>query len=250
MRNLILLFFVAAISCAPKSEKAVSEVGEGIVFKTDSLVKEVCVGENCANLSLTWPVASGAASAEKINAAIADQLAWLVQTGEAIAPLDTLIRDYFGSFREFKTEFPDSPGGWEIEAKGEVSYHSDRTLSIYFSQFTYLGGAHPNSSVSFLNFDAASGEALSDDRLILDDSALFQQVEKKFREFHEVAEGTGIAEDGRFFLPETGFFLGSAKGFKDGKFRVIYVPYEIGPYVMGYTELEFSREELGDLVRW
>lgn len=250
MRKLILLFFVVAISCTPKPESAISNTEEELVFKTKSITKEVCVEENCAKLSLSWPVASGPTAAEKINAAIQDQVTLFVQTGEEIAPLDTLIEDYFRTYKEFKADFPDSHGGWEIEGEGEVTYHSDSILSIYFSQFSFLGGAHPNSSVSFLNFDAVSGEVLSDEHLILDEFALFQRAEKKFREFHEVADGTSIAEDGRFFLPETGFFLANAMGFKDGKFWVIYVPYEIGPYAMGYTELEFTPEELSGIIRW
>jgi hypothetical protein len=44
--------------------------------------------------------------------------------------------------------------------------------------------------------------------------------------------------------------LANAIGFKDNKFWVIYIPYEIGPYVLGYTELDFSREEVAKLVRW
>lgn len=250
MRYLILLFFLAAISCTPKSPNSEPIADAKMVFETDSLQKETCVGEACAKLRLSWPVATGPKYAEKFNEAIQGQMAFLVQTGESVAPLDTLINSYFRSFEDFKSEFPDSYGGWEIEAKGEIAYQSDSTLSIYFTQFSFLGGAHPNSVVSFLNFDPRNGEVLSQDRLILDEAKLFNLTEKKFREFHEVAEGVSIRDDGRFFLPETGFFLANAMGFKDGKFWVIYAPYEIGPYVMGYTELEFTKEELGNLVRW
>lgn len=251
MRNLILLVFWAAFSCVPKAENAASVPETPVIFKSDSLNRETCVGENCAKLKLSWPVASGPEASDKINEAIRGQMASLIQTGEnSAAPLDTLIQDYFKSFEDFKAEFPDSFGGWEIEAEGQVSYESDSTLSIYFTQFSFLGGAHPNSSVSFLNFDTRSGEALSDDRVILDEPAFFKLTEKKFREFHQVTEGMSLEDDGRFFLPETGFFLANAKGFKDGKFWVIYQPYEIGPYVMGYTELEFSAEELKGIVRW
>jgi len=195
-------------------------------------------------------VASGPELTENINRVIRDQMALLVQTGEDAAPMDTLVSKFFQSYKEFKSDFPESSGGWEIQAEGEVSYESDSTLSIHFTQFNFMGGAHPNSSVSFLNFDPESGEVIGDDRLVADDSLLFQKVEKKFREFHQVAEGVSLEEDGRFFIPETGFYVAGAKGFKDGKFWVIYQPYEIGPYVLGYTELEFSKEELGDLVRW
>jgi hypothetical protein len=38
-------------------------------------------------------------------------------------------------------------------------------------------------------------------------------------------------------------------GFSGDKFRLIYIPYEIGPYAMGYTELDFSLVELKLIVR-
>lgn len=245
---LVLLFVV--FSCTPKSEVASSSLEEELTFKTTSLSKEECVNDDCAKLNLHWPVASGPEQAGNINRVISDQMSLLIQTGEDSAPLDTLVSGFFRSYREFKSEFPESAGGWEIEAEGLVSYNSDSTLSIYFTQFNYMGGAHPNSSVSFLNFDPQSGEVIGDDRLVADDSLFFQKVEQKFKKFHEVEEGVSLEEDGRFFLPETGFFVAGAKGFKDGKFWVVYQPYEIGPYVMGYTELEFTKDELGDLVRW
>jgi hypothetical protein len=257
MRYFVLLLLSVAFSCAPKtegvsgdSEDSAALQAEPLTFKIDSLNKEVCVGENCAKIRLLWPVASGSKAADNINAVTRDQLALLMQTGEDAAPLDTLIRDFFKTFKDFKTEFPDAGGGWEIEAEGQVSYQSDSTLSIRFSQFNFMGGAHPNSSVSFLNFDPRTGEFLGDDQVILDESVLFEKVEQKFRAFHQVAEGKSLKEDDRFFLPEIGFFVADAKGFKDGKFWVIYQPYEIGPYVMGYTELEFSPEELKGIVRW
>ncbi|WP_431012717.1 DUF3298 domain-containing protein, partial [Rahnella sp. PAMC25617] len=56
-------------------------------------------------------------------------------------------------------------------------------------------------------------------------------------------------EEAGFFLPETGFFLPNAMGYENGKFMLIYIPYEIGPYVMGYTELEFELKDLEGTVR-
>lgn len=249
MRYLIVFCLMATLSCAQRSQTTSGEKVE-LSFGLDSLVKEVCAGDNCASMRLVWPVASGADAADQINLAVSEQVAFLVQTGETVAPLDSLVKDYFASFESFKADFPDAPGGWEINAEGEVSYRSDSTLSLFFTQSSYLGGAHPNSFVSFLHFDPATGEVLGEDRLILDERALASLAEKKFREVHEVVEGVSLEEDGRFFLPETGFFLANAKGFKEGKFWLIYVPYEIGSYAMGYTELEFTREELGDIVRW
>lgn len=250
MRILVSFVLILLTSCTSKPTSQETEIETPLSFRTETLEKESCVGENCAKLKLSWPVASGNDAADNINLAIEEKMSFMVQTGEDIAPLDSMIARYFRSFESFKKDIPDSYGGWEIEATAEVSYQSDSTLSIYFSQFSFLGGAHPNSMVSFLNFDPKTGDALSDDRLILNETEVFNLTEQKFTKYHEVENGVNLVDDGRFFLPETGFFLANAIGFKDDKFWVIYIPYEIGPYVLGYTELEFSKEELGQMVRW
>lgn len=253
MKWIFGILVMVLISCGKKEPVQIVGLSENseLTFRTDSLIQESCVGENCAKLRLVWPVAEGDRRSGQINKVVEEQLIFLMQYGEDVSvSLDSMVRDYFTSFQSFKAEFPDSYGGWEIDAEGVVSYQSDNTISIYFTQFNYLGGAHPNSLVTFLNFDSRTGEFLSTDRLILDEVKLVNLAEQKFRAYHEVEEGKSLVDDGRFFLPETGFFLANAMGFRDGKFLIVYVPYEIAPYVMGYTELEFSREELGDVVRW
>jgi hypothetical protein len=250
MKIFLIPLFLVLISCSKPSSKQLIEAENSLTFRTETVEKESCVGENCAKLKLSWPVASGGEAADKINQAIDDQMSFLLQTGENFAPLDTMISAFFKSFEEFKNDFPDSFGGWEIEATGEVSYLSDSTLSIHFSQYNFMGGAHPNSMVTFLNFDPNTGDALSVDRLILEQTTFFDLTEMKFSAYHEVGNGVNLIDDGRFFLPETGFFLANAMGFKNDKFYVIYVPYEIGPYAMGYTELEFSKEEVPTELRW
>lgn len=247
------LVIVLLFSCGKKGNSEVVSSAEKseLTFRLDSMVRESCVGGSCAKLRMVWPVAMGDSKASEINRTIQEQMAFFLQfEEEAQGTLDTLVAGYFDSFQEFKSEFPDSYGGWDIEVEGLVSYRSDNTVSIYFSQFSFLGGAHPNSLVVFLNFDAETGEYLSSDRLILNENKVFSLAEQKFREYHEVEAGKSLMNDDRFFLPETGFFLANATGFRDGKFWVVYVPYEIGPYVLGYTELEFTKEELGDAVRW
>ncbi|MFT4857347.1 MAG: hypothetical protein ACI942_002734 [Planctomycetota bacterium] len=63
-------------------------------------------------------------------------------------------------------------------------------------------------------------------------------------------ENITLEESGLFFLAETGFFLPNAMGFSGDKFQLIYRPYEIGSYAMGYTELESSLDELKGIVRF
>ena len=250
MKWIFGVFILFLVSCEGGTR---SEMGseEALTFQQDSLIRKACVGEACARLRLIWPVAEGGYNAVKINEVIQDQLLGFMQVGEEPwTNLDSAATHFLTSFKEFKEEFPDSNGAWEIEVNGNLSYESDSTFSFFFEQYNYLGGAHPNSSVAFLNFERKSGEYLSTDRLLLDQAKVIMLAERKFRLYHQVEEGVNLQDDGRFFLPETGFFLANAMGFKEGKFWIIYVPYEIGPYALGYTELEFTREELGDAVAW
>lgn len=250
MRILVFLLLLPFFSCAQR-ETATSESPEkSLAFGLDSLKAEKCFGENCATLRLVWPVAQGG-NAERINQTIHDQVNKYVMFGdELIMTRDSLISGYFKMYEEQMREFPDAPWGYEIDVEGKLSYRSDSTVSLHFGWMTFLGGAHPNHGEDFLNLDRATGEYLSLDRLVRDQQGLKVLAEKKFREFHEVAEGVRLEDDGRFFLPETGFFLANAMGFDSDKFWIVYVPYEIGPYAMGYTHLGFTKEELGDLVRW
>ncbi|MDX5339816.1 MAG: DUF3298 and DUF4163 domain-containing protein [Cyclobacteriaceae bacterium] len=253
MRHLFYPAFILwALACAPKKTELAEDSGpQTLTFSLDSLVLENCVEGDCANLRLVWPMASGPEKSSLINAKIKEAVTGMMMIGESPSVhRDTLIAQYFKSYRDFKNEFPDSYGAWEVIVQGKVTYKSDSTLSISVDWMNYLGGAHPNYGQNFLNFDPVSGKFLSPEQLVRDEAKLLALAEQKFREFHQVEKGKSLEEDGRFFLPETGFFLGNSMGFAEEKFKIIYIPYEIGPYAMGFTELEFTREELGELVRW
>lgn len=253
MNYFFILISVLFVSCGPK-ENSPKEVEIGLTslsFELDSLVREKCSGESCARIRLVWPVAKGGEVANLINDHIQKTVCNLMEYGEKESTdMEAGAEVFLEEYLNFQSEFPEFAGEWEIQVEGEVVYSSDQTLSIQFFQYTYLGGAHPNSMVYFLNLNSDEGKILERDQLILKETELLKLTEEKFRAFHEVAEEITLEEDGRFFLPETGFFLANAMGFHKDKFKVIYIPYEIGPYVMGYTELEFSKEELGDIVRW
>jgi hypothetical protein len=250
MRILVFLAIFSLISCSQREVSTAVGKGEPLIFGLDSLKQEKCVGEQCATLRLVWPVAKGENS-EKINALVYEGVNGLMTYGEdVIVSRDSLVADYFELFEEMRREIPDAPWGYEVDVEGELAYESDSTISLHFRWMTFLGGAHPNHGENFLNLDRRTGEYLSIDRLVRDEEKLKVLAEQKFREFHEVPANVRLEDDDRFFLPETGFFLANAMGFQDGNFWIVYVPYEIGPYAMGYTYLEFTKEELGGLVRW
>jgi hypothetical protein len=246
MRRLVLIFSFLMFSCAP--EKSSQESDLNISIKSFS--KESCMDESCAKVNFTWPEFEGGEIGNRINQAIQDQLLTYFYSDSEGITLEEQTDSYLNSFLETTADFPDMPGSWEMEINVEVSFDSLNVLTVFFGEYNYSGGAHPNSSNYFMSFDCSNGEFLSIDRLILDQPKLLALAEKAFREFHEVDEDISLEESGLFFLPETGFFLPNAMGFSGDKFQLIYIPYEIGPYAMGYTELEFSLDELKGIVRF
>lgn len=245
MKYLVILSAVILFACSSKSEQKEAELN----FISKAFSSERCVDDNCAKVEVNYLVAENTKAATQINEDIVEQMLSYFNMEKSFANLDSAANDYLNSFEDFIKEFPDAPGGWSIELNVEKSYESDSTLSFKFSEFNFSGGAHPNSSVNYMNFDKEAGEYLSWDRVILDEVKMLELAEKAFREFHQVEEGVALKDDGRFFLPEIGFFLPNALGYEGDKFVLTYIPYEIGPYVMGYTELEFELKDLEGIVR-
>lgn len=241
------LIVIAALLFAGCGEP--KQMGEQLRFSTETFSSQRCVDDNCAEVKLSWQVAENVPAASLINEEIRLRLLTYFQQDKTYVNLDSAANDYLDSYEHFKADFPDAPGGWSIEVNVKKTYESDSTLSFKFSGFDFSGGAHPNSSINYMNFDKQTGEYLSLDRVILDEDKMKELAEKAFREFHQVKEGVALKEDGRFFLPEIGFFLPNAIGYEGDKFRLTYIPYEIGPYVMGYTELEFELKDLEEIVR-
>jgi len=242
--QLLLVLAVIIFSCSKPEQHE-----EQLTFSTKTISSERCIDDQCGKVEISYPVAANAETVDEINEAIMGQLLVYFHQDKEFANLDSAANDFLDSYEKFKTEFPDSPGEWTVELDAKLTYESDSTLSVKFTEYNYAGGAHPNSSVYYLNFNKRTGKALSVDQVILDQSKMLELAREAFRKHHEVADGVKLEEDDRFFLPDTGFFLPNAIGYDDGNLMLSYIPYEIGPYVLGYTELTFDLKDLEGIVR-
>lgn len=244
MKAFSIIILLALISCHPSKEER-----QSLSFSKKEFVTEPCSAEPCAKVRIGWEEAVGADAGTHINKTVLSHLLAYFRQDTVFADLETAAKDFVASYNRFKQDFPDSPGGWTIEIDSEKTYESDSLVSIKFTEFNFTGGAHPNSSVNFLNFDKNSGSLLSEEQLILDQEKFLELAEQAFREYHQVEEGVALKDDVRFFLPDTGFFIPNAFGYEGDKLKLIYIPYEIGPYSLGYTELEFGLDELEGMVK-
>jgi hypothetical protein len=202
-------------------------------------------------VKLTYPVVEREPSDPILKAVEEQMVLALGYGGERNTTLDEAVEDFLDSYEDFRKSFPASATDWEIEVVAEKVFESDKVLTVKLSSYAYMGGAHPNSFVNYFNFDLEKGgKLLSTPELLLNREKMLALTEQKFREFHGISKDTDLRDDDRFFIEEAGFFLPQAIGYENDGWMMVYNPYEIGPYVMGYTELRFTLNEVKDVVKF
>jgi hypothetical protein len=112
---------------------------------------------------------------------------------------------------------------WEAGVDGEVTYQSNRVISIAMNTYLNTGGIHGTSKVSFLNFDAVTGKQLHYDEFIKNKDKL-----KNFLKVYFEKEVESISIDD-FKLPET-------IGLSDEGVIILYNANEIPSYIDKLTE--------------
>lgn len=243
-----ILIFISLLvyGCKSGTTESVS-----LEFEQRTFEKEACVGEDCAKISLSYPFFTGSSeSADFLNLHVEQQMVMFLNIGEnqEILPLDSAVKAFLDSYVAFKKDF-DSPQEWEISVNSKISHQSPSLVSIVFDSFSFTGGAHPNTYRMYLNFDLTKNAPIKNEDLILDKKSLLTLAEARFRDFHNVPDSVSLEKDGSFFLEnDRDFFLPAVMGFEGEEFVLFFNPYEIGPYVMGSTELRFTKKEIEGLV--
>jgi len=251
---LIFCAFLVVTAC-----DTVPSTVEDLTFERQDMVRQSGDGSaestHVASVSLSWPRASGgrASVADSLNARTDDfivtQLAGFVPKGDTLAAdPETLIRAFLDEYMRFRKAFPESAQIWEIKITGAAAFVSEKAVTLKFEVFAFTGGAHPNSEVRYMSFDAESGKMFALEDVISDVGELLRRAEPVFRKTREIPEGKDFAdagfwfEDNRFSLPENFGLIESGLVF-------YWNYYEIGPRVVGPTEITIPYDEIGDLIR-
>lgn len=153
---------------------------------------------------------------------------------------DKSIEQFNSSYLNFKNQMVEelrvelTP--WEAGVDGEVTYQSNRVISIAMSTYLNTGGIHGTSKVSFLNFDATTGKQLHYDEFIKDKDEL-----KKFLKFYFEKEVESISFDD-FKLPES-------IGLSDEGVIILYNVNEIPSYTDNLTEFIVPFDEVEQFLK-
>ncbi|WP_439559480.1 DUF3298 domain-containing protein [Dyadobacter sp.] len=152
------------------------------------------------------------------------------------------------NYNDFKKDFPDAPGCWEVGLKGDTVMVTPKVLFYQLDHYSFTGGAHPNTFRSFHAFDATNGAEVEMKKFVADSTALLQLVERHFRKTEKLTSDIDLEEAGYFLLNHQ-FVLPVNYVFTPKGVLFYYNPYEIAAYARGAIQFTISYEELGDIIR-
>ena len=241
--GVLFLLLVVLINCK-NEEKETS-----ILLKSESFSEEFqgnCQGDNCAKVTIDYiKIVGEKEAADKINFTIGSSIIYFLNADLEKKIRATTISEaanaFLKGYETDKNEFPDlSPYTAEVSVSN--SYSSSEIISIKTSFYNYTGGAHGNTTFSFLNFNPTTGAILTNNSLLKNKKEFTDFAESIFRKEKEIPKGESINSTGFWFENDT-FSLPESIGFSETHLILIYNQYEIASYADGPIEIQIPMEE-------
>lgn len=160
-----------------------------------------------------------------------------------------LANSFVKGFDDYLTYNEDNIQTWFLEVKVDVIRQHAPLLALKFSQADYMGGAHPNSSISYVNYDRRTRSVLTLDSILKPNtlSKLQAVAEQIFRKNEGLTPTQSLA--GAYFFENDQFHLNSNFTITPQGLEFLYNPYEIKPYAAGVTRLLIPYASIKDLIQ-
>ncbi|MHB1224318.1 MAG: DUF3298 and DUF4163 domain-containing protein [Gemmatimonadaceae bacterium] len=210
----------------------------------------------CVTVVIRYPEITGAPAPALIDSVrafvigVAAAAPGVSTESEPAPSVDAVAARFVADYNEYSAEVPSElPRPWLLEREVRVVCNTPSIVSLRADESSYTGGAHGMTVARLASFDPLTGRRLRLGDWVSDGEAARVAGERAFRDQRDIADGQSLArvgfsffEDGRFALSENVMRCGDVLTFH-------YDPYEIGPYVMGPTDLELPLSAIADSTR-
>lgn len=268
MKKLFLLFasVIALAACQRKNETATTDTPsaeikvDSVTYSLETPPKITKDGDTViTNFSVKYPklVGGNEAVISKINAQIEqmvkDQTFSMddtVQTTKS-SSIESLAKGFVKEFEDLAAENEDMPlMGWDYDGSGDTLLISPKVISIYYQVYSFTGGAHGNSNITYLNFNAQTGDLLKLTDMVSDTIALKKIAELKFEKTQkEFAKDNDFEYDRASYFWEKPFYLPANIAITKTGLLFMYNPYEAAAYAYGPISFEMTWQELGTIAK-
>lgn len=245
----IILFYSCTSDNTPSENKLKYEV---VYYEKQSEGCDTLRDDNCAKIKIEFPQITSFENKlvkEKINKSIARLCSMNESSDNETVDFNAEMAGFIEEYESFVTEFPEAMQSWFIERTGEVKLNKGNIFSIDYMDYSFTGGAHPNSLVIFKNFNLSNGEEIGLDEIISADkqSELTRIGEVEFKKLKELAAEADLGQAG-FWFENNKFYLNDNFLITDSSLVFYYNIYEITAYAFGPTELEIPYSKIKKLI--
>jgi hypothetical protein len=259
MKNMTLIIFLLIgiaffFSCGGKND---SPTENDLKYKLVKYEKqsEGCDSlreDNCAKIRIEFPQITNfenEAIKDKINNSIESLFSMNENFTSDSIDINAEMESFIADYEDYISEFPDAFQSWFIERTGEVKLNKGNIYSIDFMEYSYTGGAHPNTIVVFKNYNLSNGEEITLDEIISPSkqSDLTRIGETEFRKLKELTAEADLGQAG-FWFESNEFYLNDNFLITDSSLVFYYNNYEITAYAFGPTELSVPFVKIKTLV--
>ncbi|HKX17711.1 MAG TPA: DUF3298 domain-containing protein [bacterium] len=250
-----LLTSAIALTCGG-SGAAVAAVPAAVVYTMRTVERH---GPGCSRgapacpvyIRFHYPLIGHAPSAPvtgAINRAINDFLLAGVGEPKKFGSVAAEMAAFVRKAADYTAAYPGP--GYSEDRIVSVVYQAGGIFSLQFDLSWFLGGAHPNYTRTFANFDVRTGRQirLADVLVARYQSRLTQRAEAHFRKNKGLTPTDSLTQAGYTF-PNNTFTLNDNFSIGPKGVTFFYNPYEVASYADGPTELLLAYPEIKDLLR-
>jgi len=246
--------FFTFFSCGGKKVSDENDLKfELVKFEKKSEACDSLWEDNCAKIKIEFPRITQFENDTvkyKINNSIENLFSFNGKDGSGVVDFNSEMNTFIQDYDSFIKEFPDSYQAWFIERTGEVRLNKENIFSIDYMEYSYTGGAHSNTNVSFKNFNLNNGDEIKLSDIISEakQNKLTKIAEEEFRKLKNITPDADLGQAG-FWFENNKFYLNENFLIGDNSLVFFYNNYEITAYAFGPTELEISYQKIRDLIK-
>ena len=173
----------------------------------------------------------------KLNDSITGKLISMFKDDkETDTSLSQLSKNFFKDYQNFKQN-PKYLMFYDINGYAKILRQDSSILTLETGGYVFKGGAHPASSINFINWNTKSNKnILLDDILVKDYQTHLNEIaEGIFRHTEKLADTSSLAVN--YFFKGNKFALNNNYSITPLGLRFLYNQYEIKPYAAGITSI-------------
>lgn len=237
--TLIFLFVLLAFSACQNGKKGTGEnvsSKDTLSYTYDSIK---VYSKNPNNLidtpkaSISFPVFKN----DTLNQFIKRQVFNYFAEEEPITSYQDIADSFIKGYDDFVNTNKGTQQSWFLIIKINVLKQASNYLSLKYIHSDYAGGAHGNTTISFLNYNPKTNTQITLESLITQGKmeTLVNIAESIFRKNEKLSATEPL--EGKYFFDKGKFTLAQNFYVSDKGLVFLYNPYEIKAYAEGYTAL-------------